>query len=204
MRSSAVFLLLVTLGAILAPRDALAHPPPEPDDPVDHRPALEWSTWFRAAMGMRPREVTTATRVTTPPAERKGQDTAYELALGGDMTIGVAMHEDLRVGPWMELRGTTSLVPRTIDMFLYRGQGVLALRAGGNARRVTGQIAYGYLAPWDLFGTAHGDSRYMIGVRFVASYTRAVEDPRDWLATIGIEVEPVGALRYLLGIRSWY
>jgi len=152
--------------------------------------------------------------VTTPPAERKGQDTAYELALGGDMTIGVAMHEDLRVGPWMELRGTTSLVaggeivfqrvPRTIDMFLYRGQGVLAVRAGGNARRVTGQIAYGYLAPWDLFGTAHGDSRYMIGVRFVASYTRAVEDPRDWLATIGIEVEPVGALRYLLGIRSWY
>jgi hypothetical protein len=38
----------------------------------------------------------------------------------------------------------------------------------------------------------------------VGTVTRAVDDPHDWSATIGIEAEPVGAIRYLLGVRSWY
>ena len=44
----------------------------------------------------------------------------------------------------------------------------------------------------------------MIGVRVVASATRAIDDPRLWSATLGLETEPMGALRYLLGIRAWY
>ena len=44
----------------------------------------------------------------------------------------------------------------------------------------------------------------MIGVRFVATYPRALDDARDWSATIGLEAEPVGALRYLLEISSLY
>lgn len=52
--------------------------------------------------------------------------------------------------------------------------------------------------------SAHPVGYYEIGARFVLAATRAYRDPRDWTATLGLEVEPVGALRYLLGIRSWY
>ena len=48
------------------------------------------------------------------------------------------------------------------------------------------------------------DYRYMIGVRMVASVTQSNENEKLWSATLGLETEPVGALRYLLGIRSWY
>jgi hypothetical protein len=78
------------------------------------------------------------------------------------------------------------------------------LRGGGNTEHWTAQVAYGYLAPWKLFSEPKGDTRYTIGVRFVASYSRGFSDPHDWIATIGLEAEPFGALRYLLGIRSLY
>jgi hypothetical protein len=38
----------------------------------------------------------------------------------------------------------------------------------------------------------------------VLSASRAHADPADWQATLGLEVEPIGALRYLLGIESLY
>lgn len=95
-------------------------------------------------------------------------------------------------------------VPKRLDLFQYDGEGILSIRAGGNAHVVTGALAYGYLAPWRLWGPWNGATKYMIGVRLVASVTRSVDDPRDWTATGGLEFEPVGALRYLLGIRSWY
>ncbi|MBL0213051.1 MAG: hypothetical protein IPQ07_04145 [Myxococcales bacterium] len=214
---------LLVLAAVLAPAGAavadnlLVRPPPPPppaDEPEDARPAVEWSTWFRLAIGLAPHEVVAVPRATTPPPERRGQDSAYEVALGGEMTIGAGLHGNLRIGPWLEVRGLHDVVaggelvvqaiPKKIDMFFYDGQGVLALRAGGNRDHLTGQLAYGYLAPWNLFRTPRGSTRYMIGVRVVASYTRSIADPGDWLATIGLETEPVGALRYLLGIRSWY
>jgi hypothetical protein len=44
----------------------------------------------------------------------------------------------------------------------------------------------------------------MIGVRLVASATRATGDPDDWSMSFGIEFEPLGSLRYVGGIRSWY
>lgn len=53
-------------------------------------------------------------------------------------------------------------------------------------------------------GRRKGASRYMIGVRFVFTAARAVDNPRDWSLGLGLEVEPIGALRYLLGIRSLY
>jgi len=213
------FVTLVTLVMLggLATAQAIASPPPPPEDHAsEERPALEWSTWVRAGMGMKPREVTSAARTVGTPPERSGQDTTYELALGGDLTIGLARGESVRVGPWFEIRDVRNVpfvggelviqrAPKKIDMFLYDGQGVLYLRAGGNPDHVTGQIAYGYLAPWDLFGKSKGgDTRYMIGVRLVASVTRGTADPGDWVATFGLEAEPVGALRYLLGIRDWY
>lgn len=192
---------------------ANASPPPPPDDDeAPQRPALEWSTWFRLGFGMRSADSAVAARATTPPPSA-GQVTAWDAALGVDLTGAITESGNVRIGPWLEVRGLSVVgggelviqgVPRTMDMFFYQGQGVLVMRAGGNHERATGQVAYGYLAPWNLFRPDRGASRYMIGVRFVATYTRAFDDPRDWSATIGLETEPVGALRYLLGIRSWY
>jgi hypothetical protein len=95
-------------------------------------------------------------------------------------------------------------LPHRLDLFQYDGEGTLAIRAGGNLHHVTAAIAYGYLAPWNLWGPWDGPTRYMIGVRLVASATRSLDDPHDWSVTGGLEFEPVGSLRYLLGIRSWY
>jgi len=200
-------LLVLLLGGV-----ASAHPPPEPD-PEPSRPALEWSTWFRLGVGMRPADPPPVARTTTTPDTSRGQVTTWDAALGIELTTGISESGNVRLGPWLEVRGASVVgggelviqrVPKTIDLFFYEGQGVLVMRAGGNHERATGQLAYGYLAPWDLFGRPGGGTRYMIGVRFVATYTRAIDDPRDWSATIGLETEPVGALRYLLGIRSWY
>ncbi|MBA3453624.1 MAG: hypothetical protein H0T42_11080 [Deltaproteobacteria bacterium] len=204
----ALLLLVCLAGA------ADARPPVQlAEDPESaHRPALEWSTWFRLGFGMRPADPDAAARTTTPPPPA-GQVTTWEAALGIDLTGALSGSGNIRIGPWLEVRGLSVVgggelviqrVPKTIDMFLYEGQGVLVMRAGGNHERATGQLAYGYLAPWNLFRPDRGAARYMIGVRFVATYTRAIEDPRDWSATIGLETEPVGALRFLLGIRSWY
>ena len=94
--------------------------------------------------------------------------------------------------------------PPDIDMFLYDGEGVLMLRAGVARTRAEAAVAYGYRCPWKLWGPYSRTTRYEIGARLVLTATRSYTDPRDWSATLGIEVEPVGALRYLLGIRSLY
>jgi len=209
MRLVGVRLLLI----VLLTGVAHASPPPEPD-PEPARPALEWSTWFRLGFGMKPADTTPIARSTTPPPVARGQEATYDAALGIDVTTSVSESGNGRFGVWAELRGLSLVgggevvlqgLPKKIDMFWYDGTGILALRAGGNHEKATGQLAYGYLAPWDLFGRKpRGTTRYMIGVRFVATYTRAIDNPRDWQATIGLETEPIGAIRYLLGIRSWY
>jgi hypothetical protein len=203
----ALLLLLLLAGR------AAASPPPPPDkEEPARRPALEWSTWFRLGVGLKQADPAVAARSTTPPAPA-GQDSTWDAALGIDLTGPISNSENVRIGPWLEIRGLSVVgggelviqrLPKKIDMFFYDGQGVLVMRAGGNHERATGQLAYGYLAPWNLFRPDRGTVRYMIGVRFVATYTRALDDARDWSATVGIETEPVGALRYLLGIRSWY
>lgn len=187
-------------------------PPPRPSSP--RRPAIEWSTWFRLGFGMQDERDTSVPRSTSEPAPVVGQDTAWEAGLGAEISLGITERGNLRIGPWLEVRGLRDLVgggeivitavPKSIDMFFYKGQGILALRAGGNTEHVTAQLAYGYLAPWSLFKEPRGPARYMIGVRFVGSFTRSIDDPTDWSATLGIETEPFGALRYLLGLRSLY
>jgi hypothetical protein len=87
---------------------------------------------------------------------------------------------------------------------LVRGRG-RADRARGHRRHTGHRRAVLRLpAPWDLLRPRHREVRYQIGLRAVATYTRSIDDPRDWTSTVGLEVEPVGALRYLLGIRGWY
>ena len=208
---------LVAVAIMMSAQSAWAHPPPPPPEiAAPDRPAVEWSSWFRLAYGY-DHEPAAATPLASTPAPSSAPDPwGASAALGADVTFDAGKGGDLRVGPWLEVRGfdragvvaggelVLERAPRSLDMFLYDGQGVLIVKAGGNDRVVTGALAWGYLAPWTLFGPTSGNSRYMIGVRLVATATRALDDPRDWSIAGGLEVEPIGALRYLLGIRSWY
>lgn len=218
----------VLLGASLALAGAAAgtaagRPPPrcgneEPDEdgqcPSEReprRPPIEWSTWFRLGFGMKDLRDESA----TPPAPATGQDTTWELGFGAEATLGITERGNLRIGPWFEVRGLREIVaggevvitaaPKSIDLFQYKGQGILAVRGGANLDRVTAQVAYGYLAPWNLFRRpGRGPARYMIGARVGATFTRSIADPTDWSATLGLEIEPFGTLRYVLALRSLY
>lgn len=216
----ALLALLPVIGLTATPSSALAHPPPPPDDPVElasepERPLVEWSTWVRVAVGVAPASTDASPRVTSPDGDAgTGRETGWETALGAELSLPLTRAGTLRLGPWAEARTSSGPVlggqlvlagrPAKLDMFFYEGEGVWTLRAGGNRDLVTGAIAWGYRAPWDLFRPATGRSRYTIGVRVVATATRALDDPRRWSATVGLETEPLGALRYLLGIRAWY
>lgn len=206
---------LVLAGVLAMAGVASAHPPPPDDYPEEpKRPIVEWSTWVRVAYGSAPAPLEARPRVTSPTEEPDGRDQGWETAGGVDATFGIGRDGTLRIGPWAELRTSSEPVvggevllagaPRELDMFWYKGEGVLIGRVGGNREIMTAAVSYGYRAPWDLWRPRYGKTRYMIGVRMVGSWTRAVENPDLWSATLGIETEPVGALRYLLGIRAWY
>jgi len=203
------------LVLLIVSRSAAAHPPPPPpdDDNVsewrDDPARIEWSTWFRLGVGVesQPDATVVARTVSTPPP--RDQSAHWETGLGVDASLTLTAHS--RLGAWAELRGLQGFaggelvltgVPRSIDMFLYRGEGVLIARGGiGPAHQVSASLSYGYRCPWKLWGPYTRTSRYEIGARFVIAATRS---PTEWATTFGVEFEPVGALRYLLGIRSWY
>ncbi|MBA3821149.1 MAG: hypothetical protein H0X17_19855 [Deltaproteobacteria bacterium] len=202
----AIALLLAAAGS------AAGRPPPPRDEEPPERPILEWSSWFRVGYGLEAALADTAAARGTAPTPRDHTAT-WDVALGADLTLPIASSGNVRVGPWVELRDDGLLaggelvltaVPKRLDLFHFAGSGILAIRVGATPEVRTASIAYGYSAPWRLWGPWEGTSRYMIGVRFVATATRAHDDPRDWKATFGLEVEPIGALRYLLGIRSLY
>ncbi len=209
-RLAVMLLVLGTTGP------AMARPLSDPEPADDSRPIIEWSSWVRVGYGIvHPITETTPATVarTMLPDPAREQATAWDVAIGAEATLPLSDGGNVRVGPWVEARALTIVggaelqlggLPRALDMFWYRGEGQLTVRVGGNASHGTAAIAYGYRAPWKLFGPWRGDTRYMIGVRFVATATRAHDDPRDWTAALGIEFEPIGALRYVFGVRSWY
>ena len=205
---------VAVLAVLLVSAPVSARPPP-PDDYVEptswrrDRAFLEWSTWLRLGFGVE-RVPAGAIARSTQPAPSPEQRTLWDPAVGIDVTLPVPAPA-LRMGPWLELRpqgwfagGEVSLAGRDLDMFWYEGERVYTVRAGSSMTHVTGAFAVGYRCPWRLWGPYSDASRYMIGVRLVASATRAVADPDDWSMSFGIEFEPVGALRYVGGIRSWY
>jgi hypothetical protein len=208
------------VGAILmmTAATAWAHPPPPPPDPepetIPARPAFEWSTWVRVAYGVATDDAQPRARIVTPqPVPEDHGDHGWESAAGIDLTVAIGPSGKVRLGPWGEIRTSSDAViggelvlagrPAKLDMFWYAGEGVLIARAGGNRGVRTAALAYGYRAPWKLW-EGKERSRYRIGVRMVASVTQARDDHQNWSATFGLETEPVGALRYLLGIKSWY
>lgn len=194
------------------------------------RPPIEWSTWVRGSYGVETvRDQVAARTLGEPAVETRGM---WELGAGAEASLALSRHGNVRLGAWTELRGwaagdaflggelVVTRVPSRMDMFLYDGHGILALRGGRSSTRATAAVAYGYLAPYWLEGPCRmrfydiytgvcaprpeRTTRYMAGVRVVATVTRAFDDPRDWSATIGVEFEPIGALRMMLIARSWY
>jgi hypothetical protein len=183
----------------------------------EDRAFFEWSTWVRLSFGVarveEPATSGAAARTVMPVAPAYDQVGALEGALGADFMLPIPT-KHVRLGPWLELRGVTEVIggvelqiarsPRDLDMFWYDGEGVWSLRAGANGTHATAAVAWGYRCPWVMFSDAPKGTRYMIGGRIVASFTRELDNPNAWTGSLGIEFEPVGAIRYIAGIRSWY
>jgi hypothetical protein len=222
---------LASLSVLVSAGIAAAHPPPPPDDdpitldiasphppppppeePTDwhkDRAFFEWSTWIRLGFGVARTPVENVARSTQPP-DLHDQHAAWDAALGVDVTLPIPTKR-VRLGPWIELRpqgvfagGELSIAGRDLDMFWYEGERVYTLRAGSSMTDITAAFAFGYRCPWKLWGPYNSATRYMIGARLVASATRSVADPDDWSMSFGLEFEPVGSLRYVGGIKSWY
>jgi hypothetical protein len=211
------FVVLAVLLGIA--RTAAANPPPELayDEPTDwrrDRAFFEWSTWIRLGVGVQSTRHALHPSDTiarsTEPAATHDQTMLWDAALGADLTLPIPTRK-VRMGPWIELRprgvfagAEVSIAGRDLDMFWYGGEKVYTVRAGSSMTHVTGAFAYGYRCPWKLWGPYNSSTRYMIGVRLVASASRSVADPKDWSGSLGIEFEPIGSLRYVAGIKSWY
>jgi hypothetical protein len=197
---------------LLAARVASAHPLPEIAEPEGWREtpaALEWSTWFRLGFGVQATPIDALARSTMPVGPRADQHTTWSTSLGADVSLPLG--DAVRLGPWVALEdgepaaGGELLVTRApshLDMFFYDGEGVWAVRAGRGTRHAIASLGWGYRCPWRLWGPYSRATRYEIGARIVLATSYA--SSRDWTGTLGIEVEPVGALRYLLGIKSLY
>lgn len=176
----------------------------------EKRPAVEWSVWGRLGMGaaspQRPELI--ARRVTMPP--ELGSVSTSEAAVAADLTFAVARDGNLRLGAWGEVRTSSDpvagaelvlegLPPHPYDSRI-GGTGSVVLRAGANARIVTGALGFGYVgsfprsAPWIRW------ARHVVGARVVVSVNRTIDEPRDWSATAGLEVEPIGAVHALFDL----
>ncbi len=204
---------LIALLLVATAGTAAAHPPPPPDEESiswrSDRAFLEWPTGVRPGSGVASTPAENVARSTVPQPTHD-QHTLWDAAPGADVTFPLPTPK-VRLGPWIELRpdgvfggGELSIAGRDLDMFWYEGERVWSIRAGASTSHVTGALAFGYRCPWRLWGPYDHATRYMIGVRLVASATRAVADPDDWSMSVGLEFEPLGSLRYVGGIKSWY
>lgn len=180
----------------------------------EHRPKVEWSVWGRLGVGitsMREEPAVAARRVTMPPEQLTSIST-WNAALGAELTFPMASHGDVRIGVWGEARTTTSpvaggelvlegLPPKPYSSHI-GGTGSLVLRAGANDRVITWAVGFGYVGsftnnhPWVEW------ARHVVGARLIFAMDRAIADPREWSATLGLEVEPIGALHALYDLAT--
>jgi len=170
------------------------------------RPAVEWSTWARLGYGIAAHEPSLLARSSHPPVGES--DPLWEGALGADLTFGVAKRGDLRLGAWGELRTSSGpvlggelvvegLPPRPYDSSI-GGTGSIVLRAGGNEHVATWAVGFGYVGSFPRSDPWLGWMRHLVGVRLVASTNYSLDTSHDWSATLGLEIEPIGALTYVV------
>jgi hypothetical protein len=174
------------------------------------RPTVEWSLWGRLGVGVGAQHPTVLARRLTPPEGESAP--IWEAAVAAELTVGIARDGALRLGAWGELRTSSGpvaggelvlegLPPHPWDSPI-RGEGSVVLRAGGNGHVVTGAVGVGYIGsrprsdPWIAW------AGHAVGARVVASMNHSLDDPRDWSATIGVELEPIGALHAVLDLAT--
>lgn len=186
------------------------------------RPPVEYTTWISLGGG-----ALVAPDASMGVFDmRAGVDTTFgigrkdDLRLGPFVEVGTETFASVRTIGGVEL--FIGAIPRPLRMFLYSGEGVLMARLGaGYAWRsddlpgahstpvASLTLAYGYRCPFSLREPQDYESseeirraraRYMIGARLWVSTVVDLRDSPSWQLTGGIEFEPVGSFRYLLGL----
>ncbi|MFT3696100.1 MAG: hypothetical protein QM831_23380 [Kofleriaceae bacterium] len=154
---------------------------------VEPPPLVEWSVWGRIGTGVEARHPDVLARGLTMPA--MDHDSVVEAALDAEVTLGVAHDGMVRLGAYGELRTQADAVLGGELMF--EGEHALVVRAGAGAHLVTAGLGVGFVARYPDW--AH----HVFGARVMATFDRSDDDPREWSATIGLEVDPIGVLQYL-------
>lgn len=157
---------------------------------------------------------------------RLGSDLTFGVARKDDLRLGPFAEVATSTFASFQAIGGVELfvgaVPRPLRMFLYPGEGVLVVRLGAgwtvrndnlpaarSAPVAAVTVAYGYRAPFSLREPQEQTSlvpdtrpaaRYMTGVRLWMGGVVDIDDGLAWQLTGGIEFEPVGSFRYLLGL----
>ncbi|HEX4455735.1 MAG TPA: hypothetical protein VH143_32970 [Kofleriaceae bacterium] len=158
------------------------------------RPAIEWSIWGRLGVGVQSQRSDVAARSITEPAPAAGSTSMLEVAATADVTFGLARDGDVRLGAWGELRTTSGPVAGG-ELVLegrpqaHHGTGSVVVRAGANPHVVTGELGVGYVG---AYPSSIRWLRHVVGAHVVVSVNRAIDEPHDWSATVGLEVEPIG------------
>jgi hypothetical protein len=210
MRASCLA-VLVALGGIASAHPILIARDPPISDWRSHPAVVEWSTWLGFGVGVAASPSAVSAARTTSPSPTTNLHSTWTFSAGAEATVPLSRR--VRIGPWAGLHDLEPMIggelqvvksPANLDLFFYPGEGVWTVRAGGGVDHMTAALAWGYRCPWRLWGPYTHATRYEIGPRLTATFTRSYLDPHTWSATVGLEVEPVGALRYLLGIRAWY
>jgi hypothetical protein len=174
------------------------------------RPTVEWSLWGRLGVGVAAQHPTVLARRLTPPDAESSS--TWEAAAAAELTVGIARDGNIRLGAWGELRRSSGpviggelvledLPPHPLESRI-GGAGSVVLRAGGNAHVVTGALGVGYVGSWPDPDPWIRWAGHVVGARIVASVNHSLDDPRDWSATIGLEVEPIGAVHAVLDLAK--
>jgi hypothetical protein len=212
---------LVAALTAFAPRVVEAHPYQPPRMYTLRRPPLEVSPWVGLGGGALVGPVDTSGVFDM----RLGGDFTAAIGRKGDLRLGPFVEVATSSFASAQTVGGVELfvgaVPRPLRMFLYPGEGIFVARFGAgwtwrterlpasqNAPVVSVTLAYGYRAPFSLREpTVESETpdplplaRYMTGVRLWTSATVDLDAAHAWQVTGGIEFEPVGSFRYILGL----
>ncbi|MEO8551758.1 MAG: hypothetical protein ABI678_17395 [Kofleriaceae bacterium] len=168
------------------------------------RTTVEWSVWARIGMGAAASHPTVLARGLTPP--EVGSAPMWEAALAAEVTLPIGADGNVRLGAWGEVRTSSGavaggeLVVEGFPARAFGGSGSVVLRAGGNPHVVTGALGFGITGAWPSDDPWVHWASHVVGARFVTSVNHSLDDPRDWSVTLGVEVEPIGALHAALDL----
>lgn len=214
---------LTALVMALLPAVASAHQPPPPARRYPRaRPLMELSPWIALGGGALVVDGVSAAVFDL----RLGGDATFPLSADGDLRLGPFVEVGTPTFTGVQAVAGAELfvgaVPRPLRMFHYPGEGVLSVRAGfgwvwrdhafvdaRSAPVAALTVAWGYRAPFSLRELADETAewpaprdrlRYMTGARLWVGATVDATSAATWQLTGGIEFEPVGSFRYLLGL----